>query len=80
MCLKKMIDKIILHFNKKNLRKIFVKRLINSHVFLVVFHDPDLQLCILVRDELVGRQVGVVGVVLHDVVTTFGWKFNFIKI
>jgi hypothetical protein len=40
----------------------------NSRVLLVVLHDLALHLLVLLRDELVARQVSVVGVVLRNVV------------
>ena len=42
------------------------------HVFLVVLHDPPLQLRVLLRHELERREVGVVGIVLDDVVSALG--------
>ena len=40
-------------------------------MFLVIIHDPDFQFGVLVRHKLVGRQVGVIGIVLDHVITTF---------
>ena len=41
-------------------------------MLLVVLHDLPLQLVVLLRYELVGREVGVVGIILHDVVSALG--------
>ena len=41
-------------------------------MLLVVLHDLPLQLVVLLRNELVGREVRVVGVILDDVVSAFG--------
>ena len=41
-------------------------------MLLVVLHDLPLELVVLLRNELVGREVGVVGVVLDDVVAALG--------
>ena len=46
--------------------------ILSSHVLLVVLHDLPLQLVVLLRNELVGREVRVVGVILDDVVSAFG--------
>ena len=41
-------------------------------MLLVVLHDLPLELVVLLRNELVGREVRVVGVILYDVVTALG--------
>ena len=41
-------------------------------MLLVVLHDLPLELVVLLRNELVGREVRVVGVILDDVVTALG--------
>lgn len=52
--------------------EILTSKLQNSHVLLMVFHNLPLQLAVLLRNELVGREVRVVGVILDDVVSAFG--------
>ena len=41
------------------------------HVFLVILHDPSFQVVVLMRDELIGGEICVVGIVLANKVATF---------
>ena len=41
------------------------------HVFLVILHDPSFQVVVLMRDELIGGEICMVGIVLANKVATF---------
>lgn len=46
----------------------------HSRMLLVIFHDTSLKLCILVWYKLVGREIGMVRVVLHHVIPTLRYE------
>jgi hypothetical protein len=52
--------------------KIICSEYLHSRMLFMIFHDATLELCVLVRHELVRGQVRVIGIVFDDVVATLG--------
>jgi hypothetical protein len=66
--------KIKLHCLFVSVYKAFSIDILNSRMLFMIFHDATLELCVLVRHELVRGQVRVIGIVFDDVVATLGCK------